>query len=346
MPSTPIAIGTLRKDGLGERQATARLSGLSVSDKNELLFQYGINFNAVPNWQKRGIGLYWEDYEKPAVNPDHGRRRGCSPPPDSYGDGSADEMLQSVCAIADRSIPSRRKGMMGTSHDFTKYPRTPHLFGSTGTDDDKHLSEAESLRFVADESLIVEEKIDGTNVGIHFSDDGALVLQCRGHLITEGMHPQYDLFKQWAAVKRHALEKQLENRFILFGEWVYARHSVHYRQLTHYFFEFDIYDKQRGVFLDLSSRLSLIDGTGIHTVPVIHTGVVSRDDLNNLIGPAVDSRFDNPTTNRQLDGGLIPADGGGWHCHWTSQVRSIGVCGEDQRKHALAAPEDGAEPTR
>jgi hypothetical protein len=34
---------------------------------------------------------------------------------------------------------------MGTSHgDFTKYPRTPHLFGSKGTDDDKHLGEAES----------------------------------------------------------------------------------------------------------------------------------------------------------------------------------------------------------
>ena len=51
-----------------------------------------------------------------------------------------------------------------------------------------------------------------------------------GPLITEGMHPQYDLFKQWAAVKRHVLEEQLEDRFILFGEWVYARHSVHYRQ--------------------------------------------------------------------------------------------------------------------
>ncbi len=31
---------------------------------------------------------------------------------------------------------------MGSSHDdFIKYPRTPHLFGSKGTDDDKHLSE-------------------------------------------------------------------------------------------------------------------------------------------------------------------------------------------------------------
>ncbi len=87
---------------------------------------------------------------------------------------------------------------MGASNgDFTKYPRTPHLFGSKGTDDDKHLGETESNKFIADCSLIVEEKIDGTNVGVHFSDSGEQVLQCRGHLITEGMHPQYDLFKQW-----------------------------------------------------------------------------------------------------------------------------------------------------
>src|SRR5437016_6091739 len=115
---------------------------------------------------------------------------------------------------------------MGSSHDeFVKYPRTPHLFGSQGAVDDKHLSEAESSRFIADESLIVEEKIVGTNVGIHFTTDGQMVLQCRGHIITEGMHPQYDLFKQWAFVKRFTLEARLASRFILFGEWTYARHS-------------------------------------------------------------------------------------------------------------------------
>ena len=193
---------------------------------------------------------------------------------------------------------------MGTSHgDFTKYPRTPHLFGSKGTGDDKHLSEVESSEFIADDSLIVEEKIDGTNVGIHFSDDGEIVLQCRGHLITEGMHRQYDLFKQWAAVKRHALEERIENRFILFGEWVYARHSIFYRQLTHYFFEFDIYDKAEEAFLDLDLRLSLLAGIGIETVPVVHTGSVKRSELETLIGPSMfDSQFDNPTTNRTDNG--------------------------------------------
>ena len=45
---------------------------LSVAQKNELLFQVGINFNDVPLWHKRGIGLYWETYEKPAYNPQTG----------------------------------------------------------------------------------------------------------------------------------------------------------------------------------------------------------------------------------------------------------------------------------
>ena len=189
---------------------------------------------------------------------------------------------------------------MGSSRDdFVKYPRTPHLFGSEGTDDDKHLSEAESDQFIADESLIIEEKIDGTNVGIHFTSAGEMVLQCRGHLITEGMHPQYDLFKQWATVKRFVLEQRLEDRFILFGEWVYARHSVHYRRLPHYFFEFDIYDKDEEVFLSLELRSSLLEGTGIETVPVLHTGSLGRDELRQLIGPSrFDSQFENPVTKR------------------------------------------------
>ena len=189
---------------------------------------------------------------------------------------------------------------MGTSHgDFIKYPRTPHLFGSKGTDDDKHLSAKDSEAFIADESLIIEEKIDGTNVGIHFSESGDIVLQCRGHLITEGMHAQYDLFKRWATVKRYTLEERLGRRFILFGEWVYARHSILYRQLTHYFFEFDIFDKEAAAYLDLQQRLSLLEDTGIETVPIIYRGAIARADLERFIGPShFDSQFENPTTNR------------------------------------------------
>ena len=196
---------------------------------------------------------------------------------------------------------------MGTSHgDFIKYPRTPHLFGSKGTADDRHLNEKQSVELLSDASLIVEEKLDGTNVGIHFSK-GELVLQCRGHEIREGMHPQYDLFKQWVNVKRFNLESQLTDRYILYGEWLYAKHTIHYRGLPHYFFEFDIYDKPNKRFLDLDVRLEIVRRLKVQTVPVLHRGPIRRSQLKSLIGrSAFDSEFVNPSTRRpdQLMEGL------------------------------------------
>jgi tRNA(His) guanylyltransferase len=62
----------LRKEGRSVNEATSRLLRMSVVDKNELLFSRGVNFNDLPSWQKRGVGLYWETYEKHAMNPKTG----------------------------------------------------------------------------------------------------------------------------------------------------------------------------------------------------------------------------------------------------------------------------------
>ena len=63
----------LRKDGRSVKEATDALMQLPVADKNELLFRHGMNFNDLPAWQKRGVGLYWETYEKVGQNPKTGR---------------------------------------------------------------------------------------------------------------------------------------------------------------------------------------------------------------------------------------------------------------------------------
>ncbi len=59
----------LRQQGQSERAAANALLGMTVAAKNELLFQNGINFNDLPNWQKRGLGVLWETYMKPGKNP-------------------------------------------------------------------------------------------------------------------------------------------------------------------------------------------------------------------------------------------------------------------------------------
>lgn len=57
------------------RHSTIELysSGMSVRDKNELLFTRSkINFNDVPGWQKRSTGLLGETYAREATNPKTG----------------------------------------------------------------------------------------------------------------------------------------------------------------------------------------------------------------------------------------------------------------------------------
>ena len=60
---------TLRREGMQPRKATSVLEGMSVSDKNELLFARGINFNDLPAWQKRGVGVLLRETEKEGYNP-------------------------------------------------------------------------------------------------------------------------------------------------------------------------------------------------------------------------------------------------------------------------------------
>lgn len=59
----------LRKEGVNAQEATAQLDGKSIAYKNELLFSRGINFDKLPAWQKRGIGVFWADVEKVGFNP-------------------------------------------------------------------------------------------------------------------------------------------------------------------------------------------------------------------------------------------------------------------------------------
>ena len=59
----------LRKEGMSVKDATELLEGKTVAFKNELLFSRGINFDKLPSWQKRGIGVFWDDVEKVGYNP-------------------------------------------------------------------------------------------------------------------------------------------------------------------------------------------------------------------------------------------------------------------------------------
>lgn len=59
----------LRKEGMSAAEATETLRGKGVAFKNELLFSHGINYDKLPAWQKRGIGLWKEEFQIEGYNP-------------------------------------------------------------------------------------------------------------------------------------------------------------------------------------------------------------------------------------------------------------------------------------
>lgn len=59
----------LRNEGVSATEAQSQIAGLSNSGKNELLFARGINYNNLPLWQRRGVGMYFKDEERTGYNP-------------------------------------------------------------------------------------------------------------------------------------------------------------------------------------------------------------------------------------------------------------------------------------
>jgi hypothetical protein len=182
---------------------------------------------------------------------------------------------------------------------MVKYPRTPHLEGSRLQAGDEDLDQV-PFAALRDVFVVVEEKVDGANAAVSFDpDDGALVLQSRGHVLQGGgREGQFDLFKTWARTLEADLRDVLGRRYVLYGEWLYAKHTVFYDRLPHYFLEFDVLDREAGRFLSTAARASLLEGLAVHAVPVVAsmTGP-TRKALEALVVP---SRYKSPAWRDSL----------------------------------------------
>ena len=60
---------TLLKTGLTENEAASRLRNMKASAIHELVFRHGINLAETPGWQRCGILIYRETYEKTGYDP-------------------------------------------------------------------------------------------------------------------------------------------------------------------------------------------------------------------------------------------------------------------------------------
>ena len=71
---------------------------------------------------------------------------------------------------------------------------------------------------------------------------------------------------------------------------MYAQHTVFYPKLSHYFHEFDIWDRETETFLDTETRSiachDLVANRMLAQVPVVHVGMLTLDEARKLMNHA------------------------------------------------------------
>jgi len=201
--------------------------------------------------------------------------------------------------------------------DFVRFPRTPHLawLGPGQPRDDKVMSQAEVADLLAG-PVIVEEKLDGANLGLSLDERGEVRAQNRGaYLDPASLHPQFRPLRQWLAEHRLRLLDTLTPDLIVFGEWCYAMHSVPYTQLPDWFVGFDVYDRSADRFWSVDRRNVLMAAIGATVVPRRAEG---RFDCAGLVALLGLSQFsDGPS-----EGIYVRRDDDGWLAQRAKLVRA------------------------
>jgi hypothetical protein len=152
-----------------------------------------------------------------------------------------------------------------------KYNRTPHLpWSPGGTSDDKRMLDVSGLLHVP---IIITEKLDGSNVCME-----AKSCYARSHSDAP-KHPSFDVFKSLHATVRHLIPESIQ----VFGEWLYARHSISYTALPHYFQIFGVRNLDTKIWASWEEVELWANELNIPIVPVLFTNIVSSEkELRNI----------------------------------------------------------------
>lgn len=168
---------------------------------------------------------------------------------------------------------------------FFRFPHTPHLIwlGEGEPRDDKVLSEDESQAML-DGPVVVEEKLDGANIGFSHGPEGIRV-QNRGSYLHRPFRGQFTRLDAWMALHQEGF-RVLPPHCMLFGEWCAACHSLEYSRLSDWFNAFDIYDLEHQAFMSTARRDELCHRMGIETVPQLVEGNFTIAELKGMLAKA------------------------------------------------------------
>lgn len=193
-----------------------------------------------------------------------------------------------------KSMPRSNGGDAVNMAAFFRFPHTPHIawLGEGKPRGDKVL-EADEVAALLSGPVVVEEKLDGANIGFSVDSDGRLRVQNRGQYLADAHGGQFQRLPAWMAAHGPGLTELLgSSHLIAFGEWCAARHSLDYSALPDWWLLFDIYDRREQRFWNTRRRNKFANALGFTTVPRLAEGHQTEVSLKRLV-TAARSHFRN-----------------------------------------------------
>jgi len=140
------------------------------------------------------------------------------------------------------------------------YGSIPHLPGSRmgPADHSCHEGQERICNFVARDKhdrIIVQEKLDGSNVGVCKVGGQIIALSRAGYEASTSPYPQHHRFAEWVERNRDRFDALLADGERCVGEWLYQAHGTRYALPHEPFVLFDIMrGTKRALFAEVQDR--------------------------------------------------------------------------------------------
>lgn len=178
-----------------------------------------------------------------------------------------DESVQKILAMGD---------VLRLFSPYVKYPRTYHLPWSSPGKDDRMIKD---VGFFEGEEVIVTLKMDGENTNLYTN-------YFHARSINSGSHPS----QSWVKSLHAKMGYNIPEEWRVCGENLFAKHSIHYKNLESYFMTFSIWNNLNEC-LSWDDTIEWSELLGLKMVPVLYRGIW---DEKLIRGIHLEERDGNP----------------------------------------------------
>lgn len=140
-----------------------------------------------------------------------------------------------------------------------KFPKTFHFTWSPNLQNDDRMLPSDDI--LVGKNVVASLKIDGENC-----------CMSREHIHARSISSKDHPSRHWVKSLHAQIKFNIPENWFLFGENVFATHSIHYRNLPSYFFLFTVVNEQN-IVLSWDETKEWAELLGLQTVPPLYEGV-------------------------------------------------------------------------